>query len=221
MLKCSNTKPLAPVLRTGSHKKSHMLALIVGPPGNLQLWRNSFRRWAPNLFVAALDCSPASRSTVVQLQQHCNSLEDSDGAGTGNEPPCDVVLLSSAVMDSATVSLLHSCPWLLAVIDSASTVPRQRFKQWRQVTAGAQHRIALEHAAIDVQNSAALRNLLEVAHSKVMDCRQGNMLSLAPCVSAAAEEVCVQISTPHILAVARCSWGWNFTTNWNNCVLHT
>ena len=197
MLKCSNTKPLAPVLRTGRPTTPHMLTLVVSPPGNLQQWRNALRRWAPNLTVAVLDCSSGARATCTQLEQHCALLNSgSESANAAGPGPFDVVLLSSAAMDAPTVSLLHKCPWLLAVIDGGSTVPRQRFKQCRQVTAGAQHRIALEQGPVDVNNSAALRNLLELVHSKVMDCRQGNMLSLAPCVSAAAEKVLALTTCP-------------------------
>lgn len=198
MLKCSNTKPLAPVLRSGRAVKQHMLAVVVSPPGNLQQWRNAYRRWAPNLVIGELDCSSGARTTYTQLEQHCAHLnsDSQSSCAAGATPPCDVVLLSSAAMDAQTVSLLHKCPWLLAIIDGSSAVPRQRFKQCRRVTAGAQHRIALEQGAVEVNNSAALRNLLEIALSKVMDCRQGNMLSLAPCVSAAAEEVLGLIPCP-------------------------
>jgi hypothetical protein len=190
ILKCSNTRPLAPVLHTGPPTKRHMLALVITSPGKIQEWRAAYRRWAPNLSVSVLDCSSGSRTLCTQLQKHCADLEKHpDSPCSSGAEPCDVVLLSSAAMDGPTVCLLQKCPWLLAVLDSGSTVPRQRFKQWRQVTAGAQHRIALEQGPIDLSNSAALRNLLEIVHSQVMDCRQGNMLSLAPCVSAAAEEV--------------------------------
>lgn len=187
LMQRSNRKPLPTVNR--KRILPHAVAVIVAPLHHLARWRSVLRRWAPALHTATLEDCGSSQPVRAEVEAFAARLESVDPAGA--TPPCDVLLVSTATAVSEdTVDLLQRVPWLLAITEGCGSIPRAQFRVWRRVLTGAHQRIALECDGPDAMDSQLLRNLLEVVQPQLMDCRQGNMLTLATCASPAAEQVC-------------------------------
>eukprot|EP00892_Ulva_mutabilis_P008731 jgi/Ulvmu1/622/UM001_0630.1 len=184
LMQRSNSKPMPTVRRDRTAR--HVVAVAVCPAHSLPRWRTVLRRWAPALDVAALDGTDAGAAVSAGLHSFAAQL---DAGITTAAPPCDVLLVpADAVFDDDTVAVLERLPWLLAIMEGCGGVDRACFCAWRRVLAGAHQRIALEPGSLRAVDCPRLRNLLEVVQPQLMDCRQGNMLTLAPCASPAAEK---------------------------------
>lgn len=185
LMQRSNRKPLPTVTR--ERHLPHAVAVIVCPPGNLARWLSVLRRWAPSLNTATLDGSsprPALRAALDAFVKHLESADAHTAV-----PPCDVLLVSGPVVCDKTLAVLERVPWLLAIMEDCMGIARVQFSAWRRVLAQAHQRIALEFDATPAMHSQPLRNLIEVVQPQLVDCRQGNMLTLATCASPAAEKV--------------------------------
>lgn len=181
----SNRKPLPTVSR--ERHLPHAVAVIVCPPSNLTRWLSVLRRWAPGLNTATLDESSPRQAVRAALDAFVERLESAD-AHTA-VPPCDVLLVCGAAVCDETLAVLERVPWLLAIIEDCSSIGRVQFSAWRRVLARAHQRIALEFGDTRATDSQSLRNLIEVVQPQLVDCRQGNMLTLATCASPSAEKV--------------------------------
>ena len=183
----SNRKPLPTVNRTRT--LPHGVAVIVAPLHHLARWRSVLRHWAPALHTATLEDCGSAQPVRAELETFATQLESVNAADA--LPPCDVLLVSTTTAVSEdTVDLLQRVPWLLAITEGCGSIPRAEFRVWRRVLSGAHQRIALEFDGPNATDSQPLRNLVEVVQPQLMDCRQGNMLTLATCASPAAEQVC-------------------------------
>lgn len=181
----SNRKPMPMV--TSTRTARHAVAVVVCPRNKLSRWQAVLQRWAPALHTAALDDSGSGQAVCSELHAFAAQL---DAGAPAAAPPCDVLLVpADAAFAEDTVAVLARLPWLLAIIEGCGGVERACFCSWRRVLAGAHQRIALEFGGVRGADCPRLRNLLEVVQPQLMDCRQGNMLTLAACASPAAEKV--------------------------------